>query len=306
MARNSTSPGWTTDVVRFLTQNLPSEDGKSWDHMFSSAYQMGCELLVALGHAEETDWGAVARAKPRLPEPLPRWDDVCVAAVNLAEQQGGIDYRLPDGRRLPARGRIRIGVASDPRWAPPAPNISATKGLGAAFAHPDTLKMLQSLGLVTNAGWADGLEVVFWRIQPAEWAMDVRSNPRFVKAVENAVGKMPDEIRAEIDRLSKISDADVTAAVAQSEAHDEELRAKYGPNANISKIGSGEQVRSGLIFARAGDLDWFFFRRWRLDEGWMTGKTAERALEIFHDPLAMAMRRAVLKRLCPDTPFGNR
>ncbi|MEO1200690.1 MAG: hypothetical protein AAFX39_15940 [Pseudomonadota bacterium] len=45
-----------------------------------------------------------------------------------------------------------------------------------------------------------------------------------------------------------------------------------------------------------------FFRRWRLDDGWLSPQAAEQALEIFHDPLAIAMRRAVVEGLYAEAP----
>jgi pellino protein len=38
-----------------------------------------------------------------------------------------------------------------------------------------------------------------------------------------------------------------------------------------------------------------FYRRWRLSDGWLSAEESQRALEIFHDPLAQNMRRAVIR-----------
>lgn len=60
------------------------------------------------------------------------------------------------------------------------------------------------------------------------------------------------------------------------------------------------------MFQRRHDLDWPFFRHWRLPEGWLSGPQAKRALEIFRDPLAISMRKSVVARLYPvsgDTWF---
>lgn len=90
------SPGWPHPVIGFLAANLPVPDRETgdWDHMFISAYQMGCEALAALGQAEETDRGARPLALPRLPKILPRWDDICVVVLGLAEQRDLLSYRL--------------------------------------------------------------------------------------------------------------------------------------------------------------------------------------------------------------------
>lgn len=59
-------------------------------------------------------------------------------------------------------------------------------------------------------------------------------------------------------------------------------------------------MRQGLIFLRIHDLDWLFFSNWRLSDGWLSPLERKRAMEIFHDSLAIRMRRAVVKRLYPD------
>ena len=95
---------WLREVIAFTeTQLPPAFDRDGWQHSFISAYQMGCELLAALGRAEETDWGAIPRPSPRLPETLPRWDDSCAVIRGLAEQSDLLSCRRPDGREPPAR-----------------------------------------------------------------------------------------------------------------------------------------------------------------------------------------------------------
>lgn len=84
---------WTSPVIRFIRDSLPVLDprGEEWDHMCATAYQFGCEVLIALGQAEETGRGARPLARPRLPEVLPRWDDICVTVLSLASQRGHPD-----------------------------------------------------------------------------------------------------------------------------------------------------------------------------------------------------------------------
>jgi hypothetical protein len=101
--------------------------------------------------------------------------------------------------------------------------------------------------------------------------MDITSDPHFSDAVEQALGAITADIRAEMDKLVTIADANVTTAVKQSSAFN--------------------------------NLDWLFFRRWRLADGWLVPKEAGKALQIFHDPLAIAMRCAVTKRLYPNLTF---
>jgi hypothetical protein len=133
--------------------------------------------------------------------------------------------------------------------------------------------------------------------------MDVTSDPRFAEAVEQAVIAMPDDLRAEMDRLVQINDEDVAARVAQIAAAHEETRARYGPQARTAPPATSEHARKSLAFQRVNDLDWLFFRRWRLAEGWLAPEEAKRALGIFHDRLAIAMRRAVTARLHPHAAF---
>jgi pellino protein len=51
-------------VAGFLKGRLPWEEEGWYDHA-STAFQIGCEALVALGQAEARDWGgALARTAP--------------------------------------------------------------------------------------------------------------------------------------------------------------------------------------------------------------------------------------------------
>lgn len=129
-------------------------------------------------------------------------------------------------------------------------------------------------------------------------------DPRFSAAAEQALATIPADIRAEMDKLVTITDADVTAAVKRSAAAVEESRAKFGPNAWIGPPDTPEQARRGLEFLCQIELDWLFFRHWRLADGWLVPNEASKALEIFHDDLAIAMRCAVIKRLYPNLPFA--
>jgi len=65
---NGLPSDWATAAGDYLARNQQlSDDGKSWDHTFTSAYQMSCKALAALGYAEETDWGAVPLKGPSVP-----------------------------------------------------------------------------------------------------------------------------------------------------------------------------------------------------------------------------------------------
>ncbi|SFW99833.1 hypothetical protein SAMN04244548_00042 [Paracoccus pantotrophus] len=140
MSNDRNPPVWTGPVIRFIEANLPILDprGEEWNHMCATAYQFGCEALAALGQAEETGRGASPLASPRLPEALPRWDDICVTVLSIANQCGRLSYRLPDGRESEEVaawwGRCEDTVM------PPPPNILALHGLGPAHANPEVLR----------------------------------------------------------------------------------------------------------------------------------------------------------------------
>ncbi|WP_323718397.1 hypothetical protein [Paracoccus aminovorans] len=267
--------------------------------MFTSAYQFGCDALIALGQAEETGRGARPLAHPRLPDILPRWDDICVTVLSLANQCGLLSYRLPDGRESPEAaawwGRHEGEVM-------PQPNIMAAHGLSPAWAAPEVLPVLRALGLTESGQWAAAAEPVLWRKEPPEWDLDISAHRRFRQALDRAIIEMPTDIRHELDRLVTITEADVTEGLIRREAHQEGLRAEHGANRVICLPLTRESVRQGLIFLRIHDLDWLFFSNWRLPDGWLSPSERKRAMEIFHDSLAIRMRRAIVAQLYPDRP----
>lgn len=151
MAATEPASAWTPAVIRFLKANLPRlEDGSGWEHMHASAYQIGCEALAALGAAEETPWGAVPRKPARQPDQPPRWDDVCVAVLGLAAQQGKLSYRMTDGS-VPKRAGGDYILVNKGAVPLPAPNISAAHDLDPAHAGPDVLVVMRALGLLAGA-----------------------------------------------------------------------------------------------------------------------------------------------------------
>lgn len=290
---------WIPPVIRFIAANLPVVDrkGEEWDHMFTSAYQFGCDALIALGQAEETGRGARPLAHPQLPEILPRWDDICVTVLSLAHQCGLLSYRLPDGRESPEAaawwGRHEDEIM-------PPPNIIAAHGLGPAWAAPEVLSVLCVLGLVESGQWAAAAEPVLWREEPPEWRLDITADPCFRSALERAITEMPEDIRRELDRLVNITEADVTEGLIRRAAHQEGLRTEHGANQVIGLPLTRDSVKQGLVFLRIRELDWLFFLSWRLSDSWLSPPARKRAMEIFHDSLAIRMRRAVVAQLYPD------
>lgn len=292
-------------VLAFLHEVWPVQresepDRQGWDHMSSTAYQIACMALVALGEAEETVWGAVPKQKPRLPEVLPFWEDMAVAVLWLAGQQNVLTYRQMDGGvPEPRKGGMAVFVVKRlDAPPPPSPNILAGRGTGPARAADMVLPMLEALELVAQGRWTEAAECVLWRGSGRVWDISFEDDPRFLAAVEAAVRTVPDAVRLEIDAAMRISEADIAASVERSLQAREEMQLRFG-RPSLFPAQTAEHVRKWLPRERENRLDWIFFRRWRLGRGWLEETQAGRALEIFHDRLAIAMRRTVIARLYP-------
>lgn len=296
---------WASEAVEFLADTLPRDPERDgWNDKAMTAYQIGCEALVALGQAQATDWGAIPLAASALPAVLPRWDDICIAVLGLAAQHRLLSYRNAEGNALPENTGVGgyVVLRPDGQIPDPAPNIGAVGALGPARAAEDLLPVLEALGLIAEGHWTAQAEVVLWRLQPRIWGMDLIGDPRFKAAAELAAGTVPPEIQVAFDRMVAISDQDVEDAIARQEQAIAESRLRFGPKARIAGLPTPDRTRKSLAFQRCNQLDWIFFRRWRLSDGWLKGPQALRALEIFHDPLAIQIRRAVLARLYPECP----
>ncbi len=170
---------WLDPLIQFLTQNIPGSKATGWEHQFLTAYQIGCEALVALGQANETSVGAMPRTKPTLPVVLPRWDDLSVAAIFLAAQNRSVIF------------------------------LSAELGFRAASISPEVALLLKCLGLINGNQWTPAAETILWRDNPIEWRTDFTHDDRFLRAVEDACETMPVEIRASIERLAHVTADDV-------------------------------------------------------------------------------------------------
>lgn len=235
---------------------------------------------------------------------MPRWDDICVAVINLASQRRKLSYRLPDGS-LPPPKKGQFVVTQIGGRPLPEVNVKSSNGLGCAHADEKTLKTFSALGLYEAGTWTKDAELIFWREQPKVWDMAISTDPRFVDALASPCETIPANIRDELARLTVITDADIQDGVAQSKASNIEMRARFGPKAKIGSPRTEDQIRSGIAYSRSSSIDWFFFRRWRMSDGWLTSEQATIALEIFHDPLAMEMRRHVILKLWPDAQIRN-
>ncbi|MEM6663804.1 MAG: hypothetical protein AAF666_16690 [Pseudomonadota bacterium] len=108
------TPDWTEPVIAFLREAIPVREPGRWDHLFGSAFQMGVMAQAGLGQVRETTRGAIALPDPKLPERLPRWDDLCCAVLGLFLQHDAIEYRNRDGSRYEPprrRGEFFFAVA---------------------------------------------------------------------------------------------------------------------------------------------------------------------------------------------------
>ncbi len=301
--------GWVGPVAAFLRANFPREDetpsGRSrlgWYHMFSTAYQIGCNALIALGEATEEDWGATPQTPPVRPKVLPRWDDVAVSVLWLADQQNLMQWRLPDGSVRPPRGGQFIvqRVNAPP---PPPPTIAAAHDCHPARASDEVMKVLSALGLVADGAWTKAAELVLWRCGTRASGATVETDPRLTGAIETCIIAMPPDIRSDLSRLASITETEIAAERDRYQAQLADWAARY-PRNPAQPPPTDEGLRRSLAFRRTNDANWLFFRRWRLPDGWLSPPEAARALEVFHDPLAITMRRAVVERLFPGSDLA--
>lgn len=307
MSAEGPNNGWAIPVADFLEGVLPAVHGEGrdgWEDMASTAWQFGCTALVALGHATETKWGAEKIISPKRPDSLPRWDDICCVVLTVLVQLGELEYRLDDGTRYAPKGsKFDFIVLKGSPPPEPAPNIFGSNGTGPAFVSERGFELLSCLGLVEDGRWTDRAEMVLWREWPKAWNFNVQSDQRFADAVSNAA-TIPERHSIEIAKLVTVSTKDVDAAKEQRHKFNAELLAKH-PNANTGPEPSDTQERRGILLSHASKLDWIFFCNWRLSCGWLDADQKARALEIFHDPLAIAMRRAVVERLYRNSDLAR-
>ncbi|AZB70294.1 hypothetical protein [Cereibacter sphaeroides] len=132
--------------------------------------------------------------------------------------------------------------------------------------------------------------------------MEFLRDARFLDAAQKAIATIPDDIAEEISELTQISEENIDELIARHEKKLAEVQEKYGPQARLGEAPTRERAQRSLEFLRRDALDWVFFRRWRIDDGWLSTKEAEAALDIFHDRLAISMRRSVIRDLHPSKP----
>jgi len=303
---NADDTGWTQYVITYLRQAIPERKTGEWDHYFTSAYQMGVMALIALGQAEETKSGAIELARPKLPDTPPRWDDICCAVLSLMMQHGEIGYRNLDGAVYePTRRMDQFAIRQKNPPPIPAPNITSGNGCGPARAAPQALELLKILWLVHNGRWTPEAELVLWRIQPPAWELIVPESPRFQDALGVCLASLPQDEANEIASLVNVIEEDISDSLKRHSEWIAEQRQKFGPKANLDRTPDRDSANRSLVFQRSNLLDWMFFRSWRLPDGWLLQNDRSSALEIFHDPLATQMRRAVVRQLHPNSDVAK-
>jgi pellino protein len=159
-------------VAEFLVGHTPGADGEL-EHSHITAWQLACEALAALGHVTETSRGARLLPSPRLPARLPRWDDTCCVVLKVAVQAGSLKLRH------------RHSMPGD--------------ATGLATAAPETIRLLDLLGLTKNGSWSDAATLVLWRVAPDE--VRPPDDAAFLEQVDQTVATMPEHIEARIREI---------------------------------------------------------------------------------------------------------
>lgn len=106
-----------------------------------------------------------------------------------------------------------------------------------------------------------------------------------------------------MDKLTTFTEADVARLIARQKPRHDRLLAEAGQDTPAPLPLTPASVQARLGFTRRHYLDWLFFECWRLPDGWLPPDERTRTLDVFHDPLAMQMRSAVMARLYPDRPW---
>lgn len=271
-------PSWLAFVVEFISNALPRDPAGNWEHLHIGAYETACELLVKLGCAIDNGTGAIPVAEPKLPEVIPRWDDVATLVIWVAAQSGDIGFRhFPGARRRP----ISVGLA-------PA-NIRAAHGCGPAFLADEAFPAFQSVGLILGGSWTDIAETVLWRDNPSEWGLAFTGDRRFLRACDLAVATVPEEIAEKIKRHAEIREEQIIEWLDLAHS---------APGISRNR----EDALKSLRFWSEHILDGIFEAHWRLADGWLSPTESQRGLRLRFDPLAISMRMAFAERYLPKYP----
>ncbi|MBY2994473.1 hypothetical protein ELI49_24335 [Rhizobium ruizarguesonis] len=280
VAKESPPPKWVGPVAEFLWSALPDPATGQWDHLFISAFESACQTLVALGEAAKALGGGIkASAHPALPATLPRWDDVATIVVSLAAQVNLLEYRHFTGAR----------ARPSPTGLRPS-NIRAARGCGPAYLAPEAFGVFESLDLVLGARWTEQAETILWRDAPDEWGIDFTEDRRFTIARDIALASVPDDVAERLEASAVITEESIVEWL--------EVAATHAPTTKTR-----DDALKSLRFWSRWNLNQLFFRRWRLHDGWLSGREAERTLLIEHDSLSLNMAGEFAARYLPHAPF---
>lgn len=271
-------PHWLVPVVEFLADVLPGARG-DWQHLHIGAYEAACELLIRLGCAVATVDGAKSISEARLPEILPRWDDIATTVVCVASQSGVLKYHCFSNRR----GKAQLGSIKHV-------NIRPAHGSGPAYLVHHAIPVFEALDLIAEGHWTEAAETILWRDLPEEWGIDFTADDRFLDACRVAIATLPQHIAEEIKRVTTIRDGDIVEWLEFARHHAETPKTR-------------QDALKSLRFWCVFELNDIFHRRWRLQDGWLDVGEERRAIYIPHDPLAMNLRAAFAARYLPESPF---
>jgi pellino protein len=289
---------WAAAATRAIKTRLTlRSDLEGYQDKAQSDLQFACMALVALGQAAPVPWGAVPLDPPRAPTDAPRWDDVACAVVALLQNRREISFRLPDGTiNERPRGQFRMVR----RAPPPPPNVAATALLGCAHLKPDAIATLQGIGLLDGMAWAATAHHVLWRVADRFWLGDLAEQPQVAEIIDATCATLPADVAAALSDLATITEDQIDDFLTQRTKAIAKMREEHGPNARIHDHDmTRAEAYDSILFQRPHDMDWLFFRRWRLADGWLSEPQAKRAIGIFSDPLAEAVRKAVIPKLHP-------
>ncbi len=301
------TPHMREATADYLMNTLPPRGREGWEDMAMTAWQFGCEALVALGYAQEKKWGASRITPAEPPTDMPRWDDIAWVVINVMDQRRDISFRTADGScyeptRKPGQFVVTPIYAEGQEPVLPPPNIAAAHGLGPARVDADLLPLLEALGLVQDDQWTEAAEFVFWRDQPRAWEMAVTDDPRFEAGIKRCLQTMPTAIVATLQDLVIITPDDIAAAVERQEAANADLVKRFPAQGKFDRTVSPDGQFRTLISVAQDKMDWHFFRGWRFVDGWLSDRERERALPLFHDRLAQQMRDTTLSAMGLEFP----
>jgi pellino protein len=175
------TPAQASAVAIYLVTNGPVSSSGYLDHGCETAWEMACDVLIALGYATEAPRGARLLPSPVPPNVLPRRDDACCVILSVAEQLC----------------RIRLRHS----WSEPDDKT------GPGTADPETAEVLNTLGLTSAGAWTNAATPVLWRMAPEE--VRPPTEQEFSAQVDLAIADIPDDIRDQIKSIYEAHDVPV-------------------------------------------------------------------------------------------------